>query len=89
MRIDLFLKKVCIAKSRSFAAKLCEDGGVTVNGRVAKSSKEVKPGDEVSVNLPTKELVFSIVALPEENVSKARALTFYSLISQKEITGAF
>jgi ribosomal 50S subunit-recycling heat shock protein len=89
LRIDLFLKKVCVVKSRSAAAKLCQERKVTVNGRPAKGSKEVKPDDEISVALGSKELTFSIVALPEGNVSKAQAPSFYRVIDLKRAPEAF
>jgi len=89
LRIDLFLKKICIVKSRSAAARLCEEGKISVNGRLAKSSKAVKPEDEISIVLGPRELVFSIMALPESNVSKAQAPSFYRILSEKRLPGAF
>ena len=77
MRIDVFLKKVCLVKSRSLAAKLCDDGKVLINGRAAKSSKEVKAGDVVSVTHGSRELALSVLAVPEGNVSKAQAASYY------------
>lgn len=89
MRIDLFLKKVCIVKSRSAAAKLCQEQRITVNGRPAKSSKDVRPDDEISVALGPKELVVSVVALPDGNVSKAQAPSFYRVIDSKHAPRSF
>jgi ribosome-associated heat shock protein Hsp15 len=82
LRIDVFLKKVCIAKSRSMAARLCEEGEVYVGGHQAKSSKEVRVGDEIRVVHGSRELIFSVVALPEGNVSKAQASSYYRVTSQ-------
>ena len=89
MRIDLFLKKVCIVKSRSAAAKLCQEQKITVNGRPAKSSKDVRPDDEISVALGSKELTVSVVALPDGNVSKAQAPSFYRVIDLKQAPRSF
>lgn len=89
MRIDLFLKKICVVKSRSAAAKLCQKGKILVNGRSAKGSKEIKPDDEISIALDSKELTFSVVALPEGNVSKAQAPSFYRVINEKRTPRAF
>jgi len=89
LRVDLFLKKVHIAKSRSAAARLCEEEKIAVNGRPAKSSKDVKPEDRVSVTLGPKELTFTIVALPEGNVSKAQAQSFYKITTLKRTFEAF
>ena len=89
MRIDVFLKKICVAKSRSSAAKLCDEGKVLINGRPAKSSKEVKVDDEVRVTLGSQELTFSVLALPEGNISKAQAPSCYRLKGQAQVPGVF
>ncbi len=89
MRIDVFLKKICVVKSRSLAAKLCDEGKVLVNGRPAKSSKEVKVGDEVRIVHGSRELTFSILALPEGNISKAQAPSYYRVTGQTQVSGAF
>lgn len=85
----MFLKKICVVKSRSAAAKLCQEGKIAVNGRPAKSSKEIKPADEISVSFDSRELTLSVVSLPEGNVSKAQAPSFYRVIDQKRASGAF
>ncbi|MBN1503965.1 MAG: RNA-binding S4 domain-containing protein [Candidatus Eisenbacteria bacterium] len=89
MRIDVFLKKVCVVKSRSLAAKLCDEGKVLIDGRPAKSSKEVKVGDEVSVTHGPHELAFCVLALPEGNVSKAQATSYYRVTGQTQVSGPF
>ena len=38
MRIDLFLKALCLVKTRSQARKGIDDGHVSVNGRPVKLS---------------------------------------------------
>ena len=47
MRLDMFLKVSRVVKRRSKAKELCEHRVVRVNGKVAKASKELKPGDVV------------------------------------------
>jgi len=89
LRIDVFLKKICVAKSRSLAAKLCDQGKVLINGQPAKSSKDVKVGDEVRVAQGPGELTFSVLTLPEGNVSKAQAPSYYSVTGRTQVPGAF
>jgi len=89
LRIDVFLKKVCLLKSRSLAAKLCDDGKVLINGRPAKSSKELKAGDEVSVTHGSRELTFSVLDLPDGNVSKAQATSYYRVTGGTQGSGPF
>ncbi len=87
MRIDVFLKKVCLIKSRSAAAKLCDDGKVLINGQRAKSSKDVKVGDDVRVAHGSCELAFTVLALPEGNVSRAQAPSCYRVTGRTEVPG--
>jgi ribosomal 50S subunit-recycling heat shock protein len=49
MRLDLFLKHARILKRRSAAKEAAEGGRITVNGRPAKASRDVRPGDVVVV----------------------------------------
>lgn len=89
MRIDVFLKKICVVKSRSMAAKLCDEGKVLINGHPAKSSKDVRVGDEVRVTQAAREFVLHVVALPEGNVSKAQAPSCYRVTGRTQVPGVF
>ncbi len=51
-RLDAYLAGVAAETTRSQAAKLIEDGAVTVNGRPAKPSYRVKTGDRVELTKP-------------------------------------
>ena len=46
MRLDKYLKVSRLIKRRTVANEACDAGRVTVNGRVAKASVEVKAGDK-------------------------------------------
>ena len=45
MRLDKFLKLSRIIKRRTVANEACDNSYVSVNGRAAKASHDVKPGD--------------------------------------------
>ena len=47
MRIDLFLSLTGVFKTRSISGKACRTGHVTLGGRQAKASLEVKQGDVI------------------------------------------
>lgn len=51
MRLDLVLKQSRIIKRRTIAKELCDAGKISVNGKVAKPSFEVKDGDVLSLKL--------------------------------------
>ena len=51
-RLDKFLAISIPDKSRSYLAKLIEDGNVKVNGKILPTSYKVKVGDNVEVEIP-------------------------------------
>ncbi len=54
MRLDKFLKVSRIIKRRTVANEACDAGRVMVNGRPAKASVQVKPGDEIEIQFGNK-----------------------------------
>jgi ribosomal 50S subunit-recycling heat shock protein len=50
MRLDLYLKVSRLIPRRSLAQEFCDAGLIKINGAVAKSSKEVKTGDEIEIH---------------------------------------
>lgn len=51
MRLDKFLKVSRLIKRRTVANEACDNARVTVNGRPAKASYDVKPGDVLRIAL--------------------------------------
>ena len=49
MRLDKWLKVSRLIKRRTVAQEACDGGRVSVNGRTAKPSAEVKPGDLLTI----------------------------------------
>jgi len=52
VRVDLFLRVSGLLRTRTLAGRACDGGFVSVNGRTAKPSTEVRPGDRISLVLP-------------------------------------
>ena len=48
MRLDKFLKVSRLIKRRTVANEACDNGRISVNGRVVKASYDVKVGDNVA-----------------------------------------
>jgi len=84
MRLDAYLKLSRLVPRRSGAKDLCDAGGVTVCGHVAKAGREVRSGDRVTVRLPARELTVEVLALPTgRSVSRAAARDLYRLLEER------
>jgi len=62
VRIDALLKSLCLAKTRSQAHRGCEAGCITLNGRKAKPSAEVRAGDIIEIRYPRTVTAVEILA---------------------------
>ena len=54
MRLDKFLKVSRLIKRRTVANEACDAGRVSVNGKPAKASVQVKPGDVIEIYFGTR-----------------------------------
>lgn len=81
MRVDLALKYLCLVKSRSSVKQLCDDGAVVVNGHPAKPSASLRTGDRISIGFSRRTLTIELLVVPEKQLSKAVARTYYRTIS--------
>jgi ribosomal 50S subunit-recycling heat shock protein len=77
MRIDLVLKYLCLARSRSAAKSLCDEGRVQINGETARAASIVHAGDRVRVRLAERTLEVEVVDVPARQASKAEAPRHY------------
>lgn len=76
MRLDKYLKVSRLIKRRSVANEACDNERVTVNGRTARASYEVKAGDVISIRFGERTLTVEVLAV-EDNVGKANAAALY------------
>ena len=79
MRLDKFLKVSRLIKRRTVANEACDAGRVTVNGKVARASYDVKVDDEIALTLGTREVRVKVVCV-QETVAKADASSLYTLL---------
>ena len=77
MRIDNWLKLVCLFKHRSEATEACKGGHVKINGQRVKPAANVKVDDVVEFLLNDRFRQVVVTALPVTNVSKEVARTMY------------
>ena len=76
MRLDLLLKQTRIIKRRTIAKEICDAGKVSVNGKVAKPSFEVKDGDILELKLGHKNIHVKITYIVQ---GKREVPTFVEL----------
>ena len=81
MRLDKYLKVSRIIKRRTVANQACDTEHVEVNGRRAKASYDVKPGDIVAVTYGERTLKFKVLDI-RDHVAKADAASMYEIISE-------
>lgn len=80
MRLDKYLKVARIIKRRTIANEVCDAGKVTVNGKAARASYDVKVGDELTVTLGAREIRVRVLAV-QETVGKSDAAGMYEILS--------
>ena len=81
MRIDKFLKVSRVIKRRTVANEACDAGRVTINGRPAKASADVKEGDIVEIGFGTGKTRFQELKVTE-TVRKEDAAGMYRLLEE-------
>jgi ribosomal 50S subunit-recycling heat shock protein len=79
MRLDKFLKVARIIKRRTVANEACDASRVTVNGKEAKASYDVKVGDEIEVTLGQRTVRVRVRQV-RDNVTKDEAPELYEVL---------
>ncbi len=79
MRLDKYLKVSRIIKRRTVANDACDAAHVTVNGRPAKASYDVKVGDLVDITFGARTLHIRVLEV-RETVGKDAASTLYEVL---------
>jgi ribosome-associated heat shock protein Hsp15 len=77
LRIDKWLWAARFFKTRSLASQAVEGGRVKLNGERAKSSKDVKPGDRVSIHIGEYVWDVAISLLSDRRGPATVAVTLY------------
>lgn len=79
MRLDKYLKVSRLIKRRTVANEACDNGRISVNGRVVKASYEVKIGDRIEIAMGTRTVAVEVVQVAD-NVRKDDAGAMYKEI---------
>lgn len=82
MRLDKYLKVSRIIKRRTVANDACDTEKISVNGKAAKASYQVKVGDIVEIAFGARSLKIKVLDTAE-HILKADAASLYEVISQQ------
>ncbi len=79
MRLDKYLKVSRLIKRRTVANEACDAEKVTVNGKIARASYDVKLGDIIEINIGTKPLKVRVLDV-KEYTKKEDAAALYEVV---------
>ena len=79
MRIDKYLKVTRLIKRRTIANEACDQGRITVNGRVVKASYDVKENDVIEITMGERVIKVRVKAVAE-HVLKNDASSLYEQV---------
>ncbi|MBR0462639.1 MAG: RNA-binding S4 domain-containing protein [Erysipelotrichaceae bacterium] len=83
MRIDKYLKVARILKKRTVGKELALNDRLLINGRHAKASSEVKPGDVITIEFGHRTFKARVLEV-RDNASKQDALGMYEVIEESK-----
>lgn len=84
MRLDKYLKVSRIIKRRTVAKEVADKGRIKINGVLAKSSTDVKIGDEIDIRFGNKLLTVKVLDM-KDSTKKEDATKMYDIISETRI----
>ena len=84
MRLDKFLKVSRLIKRRTVANEACDSERISVNGRNAKASYDVKIGDKITVAFGNKSVTVRVLEI-KDTTKKTEASGMYEVISEEDV----
>ncbi|MBZ0187051.1 MAG: RNA-binding S4 domain-containing protein [Candidatus Obscuribacterales bacterium] len=82
MRLDKWLKVSRLIKRRTVAQMACDQGRVYINDRPAKSSSDVKEGDNVHLELGARAMTVKVLGVPAKAVKAQEAGSLYEVVEE-------
>ena len=79
MILDKYLKVSRLIKRRTIANEACDNGRISVNGRVVKASYDVKVGDKLEITMGPRTIAVEVLVVAD-NVRKDDACAMYKEI---------
>lgn len=76
MRLDKYLKVSRLIKHRTVANEVCDAKHITVNGKIARASYDVKVGDVIEISMG-------------QNVTRARVLNVAETVRKEDAAAMY
>ena len=83
MRLDKFLKVSRLIKRRTVANEACDSERISVNGKNAKASYDVKIGDKITVAFGNRSVTVRVLEI-KDTTKKTEASGMYEIISESD-----
>ena len=83
MRLDKFLKVSRLIKRRTVANDACDSERISVNGKSAKASYNVKIGDLITVTFGSKAVTVRVLEI-KETTKKSECAGMYEIVSETQ-----
>lgn len=83
MRLDKYLKVSRLIKRRTVANDACDGERISVNGKTAKASYNVKLGDIITVTFGSKTVSVRVLDI-KETTKKSESSGMYEVISEED-----
>ncbi len=83
MRLDKFLKVSRLIKRRTVANEACDSTRISVNGKVAKASYNVKLGDLITISFGSKDVTVRVLEI-KETTKKTESVGMYEIVSESD-----
>jgi len=81
MRLYIYLKVSRLIKRRTVAKEISDQGRISINGKVAKSSSDVSTNDELEIRFGNKTLTVKVLKIVE-TTKKDEAADMYEIVSE-------
>ncbi len=82
----MFLKTSRLIARRSLAQQFCDAGLIKINNLTAKSSRDVKAGDEIEIKKSNRLTKFKVLEVPDKKqISRTDAANLYEIVSEERL----
>jgi ribosomal 50S subunit-recycling heat shock protein len=81
MRLDKYLKVSRLIKRRTVANDACDTEKITVNGKTAKASYNVKIGDLITISFGSKSVTVRVLEI-KDTTKKTESAGMYEVVSE-------